>query len=613
MSNRPITAQTWADYSITAAIADDAQKINLGLISFDGATAWWDNVRVEVSRPASRPATEANVKNLVAFARLAGYVRHYHPSDAAASADWPRLIAAAIPKVEKAPDSAALAAELQAVFAPIAPTVRVFETGKEPALPAELSPPENAGALKVRYWEHLGYQQDDAVKMEDVYSSERKSIDVNALSDLPAYARPADVYRSDLGAGVSCFVPTALFADEKGTLPHTAESAAANLAEADLREQRLAAVIIAWNILEHFYPYFDVVRVDWLKELEVALKAAATDVDDSDFYQTLHGMIVALQDGHGRLSGPGMPIPTFLPLRVELIEGRVVVVAVSPDVNGIKPGDIIERIDGTAALDEFRKTASRQTAATPQDRNYNGALFFGCEARSNQVVLEVRGGDGQVGTVSVTRSSQPVDSNKGRPPQVDEIRPGVFYLDLTRLTDDQFNEAMPRLEQAKGLIFDMRGYPKGNSPAWIQHLSSQALESAWWNIPRTHRPEHSDVEWDDSQRWTLPPLQPLLTPNRVFLTNGSAISRAETLMGIVEAYKLGEIVGEATAGTNGNMCWVDVSLGYRMTFTGMKVLKHDRSRHHGVGIAPTVPVAKTIRAVREGRDEQLERALSLLK
>jgi len=84
-------------------------------------------------------------------------------------------------------------------------------------------------------------------------------------------------------------------------------------------------------------------------------------------------------------------------------------------------------------------------------------------------------------------------------------------------------------------------------------------------------------------------------------------------MGIVEAYKLGEIVGEPTAGTNGNINETALPLGYRVWWTGMKVLKHDGSRHHGVGIQPTVPVAKTIRGIREGRDEQLERALTLLK
>ena len=30
---------------------------------------------------------------------------------------------------------------------------------------------------------------------------------------------------------------------------------------------RLANVVIAWNVLQHFYPYFDVVNVDWEKVL----------------------------------------------------------------------------------------------------------------------------------------------------------------------------------------------------------------------------------------------------------------------------------------------------------------------------------------------------------
>ena len=45
----------------------------------------------------------------------------------------------------------------------------------------------------------------------------------------------------------------------------------------------------------------------------------------------------------------------------------------------------------------------------------------------------------------------------------------------------------------------------------------------------------------------------------------------------------------------------------------MKVLKHDGSRHHGVGIAPTVPVSPAVPAIRAGRDEQLEKAMELVE
>lgn len=45
----------------------------------------------------------------------------------------------------------------------------------------------------------------------------------------------------------------------------------------------------------------------------------------------------------------------------------------------------------------------------------------------------------------------------------------------------------------------------------------------------------------------------------------------------------------------------------------MKVLKHDGSRHHGVGIVPTVPVVPTAQGIAAGRDEVLEKGVDTLR
>ena len=63
---------------------------------------------------------------------------------------------------------------------------------------------------------------------------------------------------------------------------------------------------------------------------------------------------------------------------------------------------------------------------------------------------------------------------------------------------------------------------------------------------------------------------------------------------------------------SGNVTRVALPDGSTITFTGMKVLKHDGSRHHGIGILPTVPVSPTLAGVRAGRDEILEAALDLV-
>jgi C-terminal processing protease CtpA/Prc len=80
-------------------------------------------------------------------------------------------------------------------------------------------------------------------------------------------------------------------------------------------------------------------------------------------------------------------------------------------------------------------------------------------------------------------------------------------------------------------------------------------------------------------------------------------------MGIVEAYHLAEIVGEPTAGTNGNVNIITLPGGFTISYTGMKVLKHDGSQHHGIGIIPTVPAHRTAAGVAAGKDEMLDKAI----
>jgi C-terminal processing protease CtpA/Prc len=194
--------------------------------------------------------------------------------------------------------------------------------------------------------------------------------------------------------------------------------------------------------------------------------------------------------------------------------------------------------------------------------------------------------------------------------KVTEVQPGIVYADLTRLTDAELEAALPRLSAAKGLVFDMRGYPGGfNAITFFSHLSDQQLTSAQWHIPQINRPDRQQMAFTRGGEWTITPRLPLLPSKRAFITDGRAISYAESCMGIIEHYRLGEIVGAPTAGTNGNVSQFQVPGGFSIVFTGMKVLKHDGSQHHGIGIRPTIPAAPTRAGIAAGRDEVLERAV----
>ena len=173
---------------------------------------------------------------------------------------------------------------------------------------------------------------------------------------------------------------------------------------------------------------------------------------------------------------------------------------------------------------------------------------------------------------------------------------------MDRVDDRTFREALPRLEKAEGIVFDFRGYPGRIGPdSFFPHLINHPVSSPQWNVPFITRPDQTDVTFRRGGEWRISPREPYLKAKRAFVIDGRAISYAESCLGIVEHEKLGALVGGPTAGTNGNVNPVGLPGGYRFIWTGMKVLKHDGSGHHGIGIQPTVPVARTVAGVRRPR------------
>jgi C-terminal processing protease CtpA/Prc len=631
MADRPIRGKSWSEYEIEGDVAKDAERLVLGIMVFGDAPAWLDDVslQVEGEAPAAdleppRPLEGRGLENLVAFARLLGYVRHFHPSDQSARADWDRLAVDGVRAIEPAGGADELARRLQELIRPVAPTVCVFPSGAVPPLPKELGEPPVGKAIEVVSWEHVGYGGTGRVAgMLSVYQSQRARATLEDGKRPAGRPDPARPYFAVLGGGVSCLVPVALYASEDGTLPKVAAPEQpgrhARLTAED-RATRLAAVALGWNVLQHFYPYFDVVQADWPVALRDALAAAATDTDERGFLRTLRLMVAALHDGHGNVTAPnglGSQGAT-LPLLWDWVQGRLVISHVADDAPGeaasLKPGTIVLAIDGrptALALADAERTVS---GATEQWRRYRalGNLAGGEEARA--VSLEVEDALGVVRTVKVQRAPRGQQVAEPRPPKIQEVEPGILYVDIARVDDRDFRESLPRLEKAEGIIFDFRGYPgRINFDTFFPHLIDHPVSSPQWHIPFFTRPDQTDLSFRRQGEWQISPRAPYLKAKRAFVIDGRAISYAESCLGIVEHEKLGALVGAPTAGTNGNVNPVALPGGYSVIWTGMKVLKHDGSRHHGIGIQPTVPVSRTVVGVALGRDELLDKAVEVVR
>lgn len=78
-------------------------------------------------------------------------------------------------------------------------------------------------------------------------------------------------------------------------------------------------------------------------------------------------------------------------------------------------------------------------------------------------------------------------------------------------------------------------------------------------------------------------------------------------------FHLGDLVGAATAGTNGDIAQITAPTGCSTWFTGRRVIHMDGRQSHLYGIQPTVAVASTLAGIAAGRDEVFDRALALVR
>ncbi len=619
MRDRPVTATAWTAAEIVGDVALDAERIVVGAwLLGGGGSLGLAQVSLETlgDTPvpeAPRPLGPRGLRNLVAFARAYGYVRFFHPADAAEAAPWDEVARAGVRAAEGAADDADLARRLRAILGPYAPMARFLEPGQRPQ-----PLPRPREAAQVVQWRHYGV----GLSRKSVYCSTRTYTPL-ARKGRPG-AEPVAAPCFDLGGGVRLQLPLGCYADRhRRTLPRTGPAPAPPgilpeptwpvpaAGNAEDRATRLGAVVEVWNVIQHFYPNFDWTQVDWPAQLPRVLAQVAESPSPEAYLRSVRTLMASLQDAHGYVSPLWREVEAGPGLSLAWVGSDLAVCGVAEDLKAtVHAGDVLVAVDGVPTARAVAELAPTLPASSTQGLRYLEATGL-LQGPAGSVELTLRGEDGAMRTVRVQRPFRQTVPREPRPAGACvELRPGVWYVDLARLTRETVESTLQAIGGARALVLDMRGYPSFG--AWqklFAHFTDAPLQTPPFLVPVITRPDRGDLTFQ-REGWSIQPEAPKLEARRFFLVDARAISQAELLMDFVEHYKLGEILGEATAGVDGNVNPF-LAGGLRIAWTGMKVPKHDGTPLAGVGILPTLPVARTLEGLRAGRDEVLDRALDL--
>jgi C-terminal processing protease CtpA/Prc len=560
--------------------------------------------------------------NLKTFANAYGYIKYFHPSDEAYTLNWEKFSAYGAKEMRKCNSRPELLSTLNSLFNPIAPGVKFILSEDNSAYDLKTIIPPDTSGFRITYWQHMGINFDVAIpdKRVNAYHSTRVHRTAADTALFPGKPVFGEILKREIGQGITCFIPVCLYCNDKSTYPSSdsgqIKQLRLNLSSFDFNTEempmRFGNVIYVYNIMRHFYPYFDVVKADWDDELTKALAQTFKDKTSYDHLRTLQRLTAALKDGHASVNYLKTSEYFSIPVTWEWIEGKLVITHDYDNNPDISIGDIVTKINGEDPEEYFNKIYPLISAPTKGWLDYRSNIMSLLGEKDSKVTLLINNK-----TIELTRSNRYYDytvKNKETKP-VYRFTGDICYLDMDRIEMDTINKIMPRLERSKSIICDARGYPKSNHDLLRHFMKTDDTTSAWMQIPQIMYPDYEKVTFA-RHNWTsfMKAQKPYLGDKKlIYIIDGSAISYAESCLGYVEGYKLATIIGQPSAGTNGNVNPFRLPGDYMVAWTGMKVVKHNGSQHHNVGIKPDIYVNKTIQGVKEGRDEFLEKAFEIAR
>jgi Peptidase family S41 len=424
-----------------------------------------------------------------------------------------------------------------------------------------------------------------------------------------SFVASRDVIHAAIGDRLWIHVPVAVWTDGNQTFPEGDIRRSASAYTPTDVSTRLAIIVSAWATASLFYPFFVEQQIDWAPEIARGLVTMSAARSLSDIYWALSSHLAALHDNHGRVYHPSLSFDGVLPVALRRFDNTLMVVgALDSHAKRLPVGTEVLAIDQVPALQAYDQMARRTPASTRGWSDMVVPYWLTLGASGTLSTMRVRTPDGKTDNVVLPRLSRALyDSSlrERRPAFGAELSAGVYYVDLERMKREQWATILPSLSKARAIILDMRGYPSGVTPGLLGHLCDREIRSPEWQIPMLGTGGYKKLFW------TIRPMKPKLDARAIVLLDGRAGSAAETVLQIVKDNRLAILVGESSAGANGNVTLASLPGGFSMRFTGMRVPLADGTALQGRGIAPDHIVRPTLEGMRAGRDEILEAALAL--
>ena len=363
---------------------------------------------------------------------------------------------------------------------------------------------------------------------------------------------------------------------------------------------RLLALFRYWNVIYYFFPYKYLMDISWDKTLEDFIPKFIEADNINKYNEIVLNMSTRLNDGHSFLNIS--PVSNTNP-KITVSIDTLTLVRIPPQQSLLKRGDII------LSINEKRIKILRDSLESIIASSNQNYLNSRINSLIDKTIIEGC-------TMTVLRNQQEleiIENKKSLLYPKDNIpfyfiSTEVGYVNLDLVDESEVIEMFNLFKDTKGIIFDLRCYPK----QWgiSCHLSS------------SHRYYYGQANISDLSHcgsFYIKKCEMFFSKDKfedckkyngkfIVLINSESMSAAET-MAIDFRIHGAILIGTPSAGANGNIAYIKIPGDIVASFSSLGFYYPNGELTQRKGIIPDIIVYPTMESIIEGKDEILEEAI----
>ena len=600
----------WKQYSITLTYPEEAENIYLGGILIGKGQAWFDDFELTIDGknvenikytpakvyPASKDKeydsgsniefnklTSKSVGDLALLGKVWGFLKYYHPEIAKGEYNWDYELFRFLPKYldTKTPS------KRNATLASWIDTLGIVQKCKN------CSKIDSSAHLQTNLlW----------IENSNLGSELRKK-----LNFIFKNRQNKEHYYVRLTNGVKN--PSFLHEDSYTNMSYPDDGF------------RLLSLFRYWNMIQYFFPYRQNMDKDWDHVLKEYIPTFIKAENELEYELAVLQIIADVQDTHANLWGGGDKINNlrghfYPPFHVRFIEEKLVLTDYyNPGlkkVAGLEVGDIITHINNKPVktiVDSLKPfyPASNQVARLrnmSQDLLRSDKEEISIQYESSEESIKKNLALYEKDSLNYYSRYQKEDKKSYK-----VMDGNIGYVTLESIKDEDVPKIKNSFKSTDGIIIDIRNYPSAFVPF---KLGSFFVSSSTPFAKFTKGSITTPGEFTFSKPVKIPASSQTYKGKLVVIVNSFTQSQAEYTAMAFRAGQNTTVIGNTTAGADGNISTIMLPGGLRTLISGIGVYYPDGKPTQRIGIVPDVEVKPTIKGIRDGKDELLQKAIEII-